>query len=277
MVMTMVAVLLTGCGAKGTEDGTETATVSGTETAKTETVEQEKTDLYVFLAASMKNAMDEIQKMYAEENPNVTLIYNSDSSGTLQTQIQEGAECDIFFSAATKQMSALDEGGFVESDTIKDLLKNEVVLIKPTDGETAVTGFEDISNAKNIALAGEDVPVGAYAREIFASLGILEKVMDMEINQGANVTAVLAAVSEQSNEIGIVYATDAESAADSVEVIATAPESLMKNPPVYPIGQIINEDASDGEKEAAKEFLDYLSSDEALQVFEKYGFAIYEE
>lgn len=233
-------------------------------------------DLYVFIAASLNNAMEEIQKNFNEIYPDVNVLYNADSSGTLQTQIEEGARCDLFFSAATKQMDALVEEKLAKEDTVIDLLENKVVLIKPTDGETAVTGFENITDAENLALAGEDVPVGQYSREIFRNLGIEDSVNEMEINEGKNVTAVLAAVSEGSNEIGIVYATDAASVSDKVEVIAEAPEGSLKTPVLYPAGLIEDAEASDVEKEAAKIFLEYLQSEEAMKVFEAYGFAPYD-
>lgn len=233
-------------------------------------------DLYVFIAASLNNAMEEIQENFHEIYPDVNILYNADSSGTLQTQIEEGARCDLFFSAATKQMDALVEEKLAKEDTVKDLLENKVVLIKPTNGETAVTGFENIMDAENLALAGEDVPVGQYSREIFKNLGIEDVVNEMEINEGKNVTAVLAAVSEGSNEIGIVYATDASSVSDKVEVIAEAPSGSLKTPVLYPAGLIEDAEASDGEKEAAKIFLEYLQSEEAMKVFEAYGFVPYD-
>ena len=164
--------------------------------------------------------MEEIQKDFNEEYPDVEILYNADSSGTLQTQIEEGSRCDIFFSAADKQMDALVDEKLADKDSVVDLLENKVVLIKPKGGETKVTGFENITDAKNIALAGEDVPVGQYAREIFTNMGIMDKVNEMEINEGKNVTEVLAAVKEGSNEVGVVYATDAASVADEVDVIA---------------------------------------------------------
>ena len=221
------------------------------------TTEDASGDLYVFIAASLANAMDEIQKDFNEEYPDVNILFNADSSGTLQTQIEEGSRCDIFFSAATKQMDALVDEELAKKDSVVDLLENKVVLIKPKDGETKVTGFENITDAKNIALAGEDVPVGQYSREIFKNLGIEDDVNKMEINEGKNVTDVLASVSEGSNEIGIVYATDATSVADKVDVIAEAPE------------------ASDEEAAAADAFLEYLQTDDAMKVFEEYGFAAY--
>lgn len=234
-----------------------------------------KGELYVFIAASLSNAMEEIQKDFNEEYPEVEILYNADSSGTLQTQIEEGSRCDIFFSAATKQMDALVEEKLAKEDSVVDLLENKVVLIKPKGGETKVTGFENITEAENIALAGEDVPVGQYAREIFTNLGIMDKVEAMEINEGKNVTDVLAAVSEGSNEVGVVYATDAASVADKVEIIAEAPADALKTPVLYPVGLTEDSEASEEETAAADAFLEYLQSEDALKVFEEYGFTPY--
>ena len=234
-----------------------------------------KGEVYAFIAASLNNAMEELQKNFNETYPDVEILYNADSSGTLQTQIEEGARCDIFFSAATKQMDALVDEGIADKDTVVDLLENKVVLIKPKDGETKVTGFENITDAKNIALAGEDVPVGQYSREIFKNLGIEDDVNKMEINEGKNVTDVLASVSEGSNEIGIVYATDAASVADKVDVIAEAPEGSLETPVLYPVGLTVDAEASDEEAAAADAFLEYLQTDDAMKVFEEYGFAAY--
>ena len=232
-------------------------------------------DLYVFIAASLSNAMEDIQKDFNKEYPDVNILFNADSSGTLQIQIEEGSRCDIFFSAATKQMDALVDEELADKDSVVDLLENKVVLIKPRDGETKVSGFENITDAENIALAGEDVPVGQYSREIFKNLGIEDDVNKMEINEGKNVTEVLASVSEGSNEIGIVYATDAASVADKVDIIAEAPAGFLETPVLYPVGLTIDSEASDSEAAAAKAFLEYLQTDDAMKVFEEYGFAQY--
>lgn len=234
-----------------------------------------KGEVNTFIAASLSNAMEEIQKDFNETYPDVEILYNADSSGTLQTQIEEGSRCDIFFSAATKQMDALVDEELAKKDSVVDLLENKVVLIKPKDGETKVTGFENITDAKNIALAGENVPVGQYSREIFKNLGIEDDVNKMEINEGKNVTDVLASVSEGSNEIGIVYATDATSVADKVDVIAEAPEGSLETPVLYPVGLTVDAEASDEEAAAADAFLEYLQTDDAMKVFEEYGFAAY--
>ena len=234
-----------------------------------------KGEVNTFIAASLSNAMEEIQKDFNETYPDVEILYNADSSGTLQTQIEEGARCDIFFSAADKQMNALVDENLAKKDTVEDILENKVVLIKPKDGETKVTGFENIKDAANIALAGDSVPVGQYAREIFDNLGITDEVNKMEINEGKNVSEVLAAVSEGSNEIGIVYATDAASVADKVDVIAEAPADALKTPVLYPVGLIEDKEASEDDTAAAEAFLEYIKSDDAMKVFEKYGFTAY--
>ena len=261
----ILAVMLAGTMAAGMSTGCVQAA----------TTEDASGDLYVFIAASLANAMDEIQKDFNEEYPDVNILFNADSSGTLQTQIEEGSRCDIFFSAATKQMDAMVDEELAEKDSVVDLLENKVVLIKPKGGETKVTGFENITDAKNIALAGEDVPVGQYSREIFKNLGIEDDVNKMEINEGKNVTDVLASVSEGSNEIGIVYATDAASVADKVDVIAEAPEGSLETPVLYPVGLTVDAEASDEEAAAADAFLEYLQTDDAMKVFEEYGFAAY--
>ena len=234
-----------------------------------------KGEVNTFIAASLSNAMEEIQKDFNETYPDVEILYNADSSGTLQTQIEEGARCDIFFSAADKQMNALVDENLAKKDTVEDILENKVVLIKPKDGETKVTGFENITDAANIALAGDSVPVGQYAREIFDNLGITDEVNKMEINEGKNVSEVLAAVSEGSNEIGIVYATDAASVVDKVDVIAEAPADALKTPVLYPVGLIEDKEASEDDTAAAEAFLEYIKSDDAMKVFEKYGFTAY--
>ena len=255
----LVTVMLAGVLAAGMSAGSVQAA----------TADDASGDLYVFIAASLNNAMEVIQKDFNEEYPDVNI------SGTLQTQIEEGSRCDIFFSAATKQMDALVDEDLAKKDSVVDLLENKVVLIKPKDGETKVTGFENITDAANIALAGEDVPVGQYSREIFKNLGIEDDVNKMEINEGKNVTDVLASVSEGSNEIGIVYATDAASVADKVDIIAEAPAGSLETPVLYPVGLTEDAEASESEAAAADAFLAYLQTDDALKVFEEYGCAPY--
>jgi len=282
MAAMFAAGTVAGCGSTGTKATQADQTTANAETSKVEETTKaaetteakaEKEDLYVFIAASLKNTMEKIKETYEKDHPNVNIIYNADSSGTLQTQIEEGAQCDIFFSAATKQMDALKEGGFVVDGSISNLLENKIVLIKPKDGKTEVTGFDNITKASSLALAGEDVPVGQYARKLFTNLGTLDQVMKMEINESANVTAVLTAVAEGSNEVGVVYATDAASMADKVEIIAEADNSMI-DPAVYPVGLIIDKEASEGQVKAAADFKEYLVNDEGvMKLFTDAGFA----
>ena len=262
-----------GDGAEAADNG-ENAEESGESSGE---AEEDSQDLYVFIAASLSNAMEEIKEDYEELHPEINIIYNADSSGTLQTQIEEGAQCDLFFSAATKQMDALQEGGYLVDGTVKNLLENKVVLIKPKGGETAVTGFENITDAANLALAGESVPVGKYSREIFTNLGIYDDVMSMEINECKNVTAVKEAVKEGANEVGTVYYSDAYSVKDDVDIIASADSSLLDTPIIYPAALIKNDQADEAQTAAAEAFLEYLSSDTAKQIFSDYMFIIHEE
>lgn len=272
-----------GCQATGasTTQAVETQKVETqaveTQKVEAETKALEQAELYVFIAASLKNTMETVKKEYESEHPEVTIIYNADSSGTLKTQIEEGARCDIFFSAATKQMDELEKGGFVKEGSVQNLLMNQLVLIKPKGKETTVTGFDNITNASSLALAGEDVPVGQYARKLFEKMGILDKVMSMEINQGPNVTAVLTAVAEGSNEVGIVYATDAASMSDKVEVIAKVDKEML-DPALYPVGLIDDKEASEAEKVAAADFMKYLTgSEEVKKQFLDAGFELYKK
>ena len=276
LVLCMIAVALAGCGNKNTETTKATEATASTEAAvsteavsETQAAEGEAATVQVYIAASLSNAMDEISANYKSVRPNVDLVFNAGSSGKLQTQIEEGGACDVFFSAATKQMNALVEGGYVQEADVTDLLENKVQLIKPAGTETKVTGFENITDAANLALAADTVPVGQYAREIFDNLGITDQVMAMEINECEDVSAVLAAVSEGSNEVGIVYA----SVADKVDVIATANDTELKSKVIYPVGLVKNTEADDAEVAAAKAFVDYLKTPEAAAVFEKYGFS----
>ena len=250
----MCGTMLFGCGCSSSKTDTASATADNTK-------------VNVFIAASLSNAMNEIAENYKKKDENVELVFNADSSGTLKTQITEGASCE-------KQMNELKDGGYIEDGSVVPLLENKVVLIKGKGAETSVTGFDNITSAKNIALAGEDVPVGSYSREIFTNMGILDDVMSKDINECANVTAVLTAVAEGSNEVGVVYATDAASMTDKVEVIAEAPADAIKTPVIYPVGLVKNSDATDEERKDAKEFVDYLQTEDAKAVFTKYGFSV---
>ena len=285
MAAMMAAGMLAGCSGSAKETtaaATEAATTAEETKAEETTAEEttaasgEETEILVAAAASLKNAYeDKLIPMFEEANPGVTVKGTYDSSGKLQTQIEEGLEADVFMSAAKKQMTALDEEGMIASDTITDLLENKIVLIVPTGNEKKLEKFEDIENADSIALGDPaSVPAGQYAQEALTNLGIWDKIQD-KVSFGTNVTEVLNQVAAASADAGIVYATDAASKADQVTVVAEAPEGSLKTPVLYPAGMVEDKEASDDDKAAAEAFLEYLQSDEALEVFEKYGFAAY--
>ena len=169
MMTTLMTSLFTGCASgsgTSTDSGTANNVVTEETTVGTPTDVFENTEIQVFIAASLAGAMEEVQVLYNEEQPNVKISYNADSSGTLLTQVQEGYACDIFFSAAPKQMNTLEEGNYLVEGTRVNLLNNQVVLITPKDSGTEVTGFEDMYKAENMALADGSVPVGRYTRTI---------------------------------------------------------------------------------------------------------------
>jgi molybdate transport system substrate-binding protein len=219
-------------------------------------------------AASLKNSMDEkLIPMFQEKYPNIKVQGTYDSSGKLQTQIEEGAEIDVFMSAAMKQMKALNEKGLITENSIVELLENKVVLVVPKGNNKDIKTFEDVLKSDKIAIGDPaSVPAGQYAKEVFENLKIWDKVSE-KASLGTNVTEVLTWVSEASADSGVVYSTDAASN-DKVEVAATAPEGSVSKV-IYPVGIV----KSTKEEDAAKKFTEFLESDEAIKVFESYGFA----
>ena len=159
-------------------DGKKTDTKTEDKKTETKAGKEEDVELQVFIAASLNTAMTDIAERYEKEHPNVKIVYNADSSGTLLTQIEEGYECDLFFSAAQKQMDQLEADGLVVEGTRHNVVNNQVVVITLKDSDTAVTGLENLNEAKSIALAGGSVPVGKYTRQALMNLGILDKVDD---------------------------------------------------------------------------------------------------
>ena len=279
MAAMMAAGMLAGCSGSAKETtaaATEAATTAEetkaeeTTAAAEETVAAEETEILVAAAASLKNAYeDKLIPMFEEANPGVTVKGTYDSSGKLQTQIEEGLEADVFMSAAKKQMTALDEEGMIASDTITDLLENKIVLIVPTGNEKKLEKFEDIENADSIALGDPaSVPAGQYAQEALTNLGIWDKIQD-KVSFGTNVTEVLNQVAAASADAGIVYATDAASMADQVEVVAEAPEGSLAKKVIYPVAVV----KGTAHEEVAKEFVAFLQTDKAITVFEEYGFS----
>lgn len=233
------------------------------------TVETKEEHLLIAAAASLKNVYEnELIPLFLEDHENVVIEGTYDSSGKLQTQIESGLEADIFMSAAKKQMNALDDGGYIKEGSIVDLLENKIVLITPIDSQLGLANFEDITKANSIAIGDyESVPAGQYAKEALENLGIYDDIVD-RISFGTNVTEVLNQVAESSAEAGIVYATDAASMSDKVKVIAQAPEGSLEKPVIYPVAVIEGSKNQD----LAQEFIDFLKTDEAILIFEKYGF-----
>lgn len=223
--------------------------------------------LLIAAAASLKNCyVDELIPMFQDKYPNITVDATFDSSGKLQTQIEEGADVDVFMSAAMKQMNALDEKELMVKDSIVKLLENKIVLIVPKDSNKGIAAFEDIIKAETVAVGDpESVPAGQYAKEILENLGLWEEV-STKSSLGSNVTEVLNWVAEGSADAGVVYSTDATSN-ENVIVAAEALEGSV-SPVIYPVGIV----KSSTKQESAKLFVDFLSSEEALSVFEKYGF-----
>lgn len=279
MAAMMAAGMLAGCSGSAKETtaaATEAATTAEETKAEETTAEEttaasgEETEILVAAAASLKNAYeDKLIPMFEEANPGVTVKGTYDSSGKLQTQIKEGLEADVFMSAAKKQMTALDEEDMIASDTITDLLENKIVLIVPTGNEKKLEKFEDIENADSIALGDPaSVPAGQYAQEALTNLGIWDKIQD-KVSFGTNVTEVLNQVAAASADAGIVYATDAASMADQVEVVAEAPEGSLAKKVIYPVAVV----KGTAHEEVAKEFVAFLQTDKAITVFEEYGFS----
>ncbi|MFR9145162.1 MAG: molybdate ABC transporter substrate-binding protein [Mediterraneibacter sp.] len=247
---------------------------------------EEETEIQVFIAASLNTVMTELAEKYNEDHPNVKITFNADSSGTLLTQIQEGYECDIFFSAAQKQMDDLEADGLMVEGTRADVVNNQVVVVTLKDSGTKVTGLENLGDAESIALAGGSVPVGRYTRQALINLGVLpgtddpaavtteevsEALGGVEISEQDNVSKVLTAVVEGSCEVGTTYYSDTYGYEDDLEILETVSYDLTGNV-IYPIARVVNEEADDAQTAAAEDFLEYVLSDEAKEVFEAYYF-----
>ena len=278
MAAMMAAGMLAGCSGSAKETtaaATEAATTAEETKAEETTAEEttaasgEETEILVAAAASLKNAYeDKLIPMFEEANPGVTVKGTYDSSGKLQTQIEEGLEADVFMSAAKKQMTALDEEGMIASDTIVNLLENKIVLIVPTGSDSKIDSFEKIGDAASIALGDpESVPAGQYAKEALTNLNVWDSIQD-KVSFGTNVTEVLNQVAAASADAGIVYATDAASKADQVNVVAEAPEGSLEKKVIYPVAVV----KATAHEDAAKAFVEFLQTSEAIAVFESYGF-----
>lgn len=283
-----LSVAMFGCKAgsdtgNGKKQREESAGDMGTEGKATA---EEETEIQVFIAASLNTVMTELAKEYQKDHPNVKIIYNADSSGTLLTQIEEGYECDLFFSAAQKQMDVLEADGFLVDGTRSDVVNNQVVVITLKDSKTKVKGLANLQDAESIALAGGSVPVGKYTRQALVNMGIIHTSNDpdsitaqeiseafggVEISEQDNVSKVLAAVVEGSCEVGTTYYSDTYGYEDDLNILQTVNYDLTGNV-IYPIAQVKNDEASDAEVSAAKDFIDFVTSDKAKTIFQKYYF-----
>ena len=283
------AMVLSMAGCSGSSDSSsDNAGSSGDASSEESSTdgEAEETEIQVFIAASLNTVMTELAEMYNEEHPEVTITYNPDSSGTLLTQIQEGYECDIFFSAAQKQMDDLEADGLMVEGTRANVVNNQVVVVSLKDSGTKVTGLENLNEAESIALAGGSVPVGRYTRQALVNLGTLPDTDDpasitteevsealggATISEQDNVSKVLTAVVEGSCEVGTTYYSDTYGYEDDLDILQTVSYDLTGDV-IYPIARVVNEEADDAQTAAAEDFLQFILSDEAKAVFDSYYF-----
>lgn len=276
LVLAMLVSMFAGCGKK---DDTKAKDDTKQEESKED---EEPVELIVFAAASMTETLTQLGDDYMKEHKNVTIQYNFDSSGTLKTQIQEGADCDIFISAGQKQMNQLDKDAsadvntegldFVLEGTRFDILENKVALVVPEGNPAGINSYEDLKakladGSIKMAMGNSDVPVGQYTQKILAYFGLNEDELAAAgaITYGSNVKEVTTQVSEAAVDCGIIYATDAYSA--NLKVVDTATKDMC--------GQVIYPAAvmkTTKNEEAAKAFLKYLTEDTANKVFEGVGF-----
>ena len=271
--------VLTACGGSSSSTASSTASSAA---VSSEAASGESVELIVFAAASLTETLSAIAETYSAENPGVTFSFNFDSSGTLKTQIQEGADCDLFISAGQKQMNQLDstasadlntEGlDFVDSDSRVDLLENKVVLCVPENGDKGIDSFDSLAEhfkAGDIlfCMGNSDVPVGQYTQKILAYYDLDEEALAAAgvITYGSNVKEVTTQISEGSVDAGVVYCTDAYSAGLTPVDEATAE---MCGQVIYPAAVL----KAAPNAEAAREFLAYLQTDRAATVFEGVGF-----
>ncbi len=291
LICVLGASLLAGCGNKEEDQTTKQPSTTPEVSAEPETPDNadqlEATTINIFAAASLNTVMEDLIKAYNEKQPNVTIVGSYDSSGTLLTQIEEGAECDVFFSAAQKQMDTLqNDDGMVVEGTRYNVVNNQVCVVTYKDSDTKVTGLDTIKDASSFALADGSVPVGKYTRQAFVNAGILPEAEDVskittqevsdalggiEINECANVSAVAAAVSEGANEVGTVYKSDTYGLEDKLDILEIVPYDLTGNV-IYPVAQVANPQADELRQAAAKDFVEFLISDEAKTIFEAYYF-----
>lgn len=301
IVLASVMVLgMAGCGSSSdhkqedaqTGDDIQTEADAEPEDAAQETTDWDSSDdtaatnVTIFAAKSLNGVVDELIAMYQEEQPNVEIIASYDSSGTLMEQIKQGAACDLFFSAAQKQMDQLESDELLVDGTRANVVNNQVCVVTYKGSGTKVTGLIDIARAESLALADGSVPVGKYTRQAMVNAGMLDAAVDVsaittqevsdalggiDINECANVGAVTVAVAEGSNEVGTVYKSDTYGLEDRLDILQVVSYDLTGDV-IYPVAQTKNDEADAQEREAALDFLHFLTSDTAKAVYEKYYF-----
>ena len=266
----VTAAALGGCGMKQASGTSSQAPAAASSTASSSQAQTDKEPVTILVAAAASleySYTEQLIPMFQDQYPWITVEGTYDSSGKLQTQIEEGLEADVFMSAAMKQMNALNDEGLMASDSIVELLENKIVLIEPA-GSEKFSAFEDIASADMVAIGDpESVPAGQYAKEALTNLELWDAV-SAKMSLGTNVTEVLNWIAEGSADDGVVYATDAATT-DKVRVVAQAPDGSLAEKVIYPVGVAANS----AHPEEAKLFADFLASDEALAVFEEYGFS----
>lgn len=282
LALTM-AMAMTACTGSGQNKQENKEAEKKAEEKKEPEQKEESVELTVFAAASMTETLTEIGDLYIKEHPEVKVSFNFDSSGTLKTQIQEGAACDLFISAGQKQMDQLDiqadpqvntEGlDYVLESSRTDILENKVTLCVAEGSQAGIESFDDLAEAlKNkeilMAMGNEDVPVGQYTQKILAYYGLQEEELAAagKISYGSNVKEVTTQISEGSVDCGVIYCTDAYSAGLTVSDSAT-PE--MCGQVIYPASVL----KTSAHQEEAQAFLDYLQTDTSMEIFEKVGFS----
>ena len=245
-----------------------TLSLFGIVSCSPKTEDTEGKEILVLAAASLTDVLNELAASY-KENTGVTVTFSFASSGALQTQIESGSPADIFFSAAQRQMNALEEQALIDVDTRKNLVENKVVLITPANSTLNIKSFNDMAN-NNVQKIGlgepKSVPVGQYSEEILSNLSILDIVKPKAV-YGSDVRNVLSGAETGEIDCGIVYETDAK-IANNINIVAQAPEGSHRRV-IYPIA-VIN---SSQNKEEAQKFIDYISTDSSIEVFNKYGFS----
>lgn len=224
--------------------------------------------LNISAAASLTDALNQINTLYTKENSNITITPNFASSGTLQKQIEQGASCDVFISAAATQMDNLEKGSLILTSSRKNLLNNKVVLVVPADSTLGLTSFNDLTKdiVKKIAIGDpKSVPAGTYGQQAFDKLGITELVQSKLI-LSSDVRQVLNYVESGDVDAGIVYSTDAV-VSSKVTVVASAPTEINAKI-IYPVA-VVKASQNNG---AAQDYIDFLFSTKAKEIFEKFGF-----